>query len=106
MVQNNTCWKDTISSFMKEIKSLCTFEGKITMSTGRRTLIQQLRKQFHPGFHPWEMSELTGHGDVRLIEEYSHNPIETQRKMSHMMSKYSQSAQSQQATRTIRIHYR
>ena len=40
------------------------------------------------------------------IEEYSHNPIEAQRKMSHMMSKYSQSAQPQQATRTIRIHYR
>ena len=97
MVQNNTCWKGHHFILHEGNKNLCTFEGKIINSTGRKTLIQQLRKQFHL----LEISELTEDGDVRSIEEYSQNPIETQHKMSHMMSKYSQSAQPQRILRLL-----
>ena len=72
MVQNKTCWKGHQFILHEgNKKPMYIWRKNYQLYKGRKALIQQLGKQFHP----LEIRELTGHGDVRSIEEYSHNHI-------------------------------
>lgn len=74
--------RNTLAKLMKKIAESASLEGKITNSTGRKTVIQRLRGKFDP----LEISELTGHADPGSISSYSHNPKAQQRRMSNMLA--------------------
>ena len=57
---------------MKTIAPIASLDGKFTNSSGRKTVIQSLREDFHP----LGISELTGHANPDSISSYSHNPSE------------------------------
>jgi len=79
---------NTLAKMMKSIASMAPLDGKYTNSSGRKTVIQNLRDEFHP----LEISELTGHANPEFISSYSHNPLEKQWKMSHKLTGYSPNA--------------
>ena len=56
-------------------------------SSGRKTVIQSLREDFHP----LEISELTGHANPDSRSSYSHNPLEKQQRMSNKLAGFSSS---------------
>ena len=77
--------RNTLAKQMKTIASIASLDGKFTNSSGRKTLIQSLREDFHP----LEISELTGHANPDSISSYSHNPLEKQRRMSNKLAGFS-----------------
>ena len=81
---------------MKTIASIASLDGKFTNSSGRKTVIQSLREDFHP----LEISELTGHANPDSISSYSHNPLEKQRRMSNKLAGFSSSTTTQTTTVT------
>ena len=72
--------RNTLAKQMKTIASIASLDGKFTNSSGRKTVIQSLREDFHP----LEISELT-------ISSYSHNPLEKQQRMSNKLAGFSSS---------------
>ena len=77
--------RNTLAKQMKTIASIASLDGKFTNSSGRKTVIQSLREDFHP----LEISELTGHANPDSISSYSHNPLEKQRRMSNKLAGFS-----------------
>lgn len=77
--------RNKLAKQMQEIASFASLDGKFTNSSGRKTVIQSLRDEFHP----LEISELTGHADPGSIASYSHNPLEKQRRMSNKLAGFS-----------------
>ena len=59
----------------------------VSLQSGRKTVIQSLREDFHP----LEISELTSHANPYSISSYSHNPLEKQRRMSNKLAGFSKS---------------
>ena len=51
--------RNTLAKQMKTIASIASLDRKFTNSSGRKTVIQSLREDFHP----FEISELTGHAN-------------------------------------------
>jgi len=88
---SNVCYKmvpvgrNKLAKQMQEITSFSSLDGKFTNSSGRKTVIQSLRDEFHP----LEISELTGHADPGSIASCSHNPLEKQRRMSNKLAGFS-----------------
>ena len=70
---------------MKNMASTASLEGKITNTSGRKTVIQSLRGEFDP----LEISELTSHADPKSISSYSHNLKAQQRRMSNKLAGFS-----------------
>ena len=79
--------RNTLAKQMKTIASIASLDGKFTNSSGRKTIIQSLREDFHP----LEISELTGHANPDSISSYSHNPLKKQRRMSNKLAGFSSS---------------
>jgi len=77
--------RNKLAKQMQEITSFASLDGKFTNSSGRKTVIESLRDEFHP----LEISELTGHADPGSIASYSHNPLEKQRRMSNKLAGFS-----------------
>ena len=77
--------RNTLAKQMKTIASIASLDGKFTNSSGRKTVIESLRKDFHP----LEISELTGHANPDSISSYSHNPLEKQRRISNNLAGFS-----------------
>ena len=80
--------RNTLSKMMQKIASIASLDGKFTNSSGRKTVIQSLRKEFNP----LEISELTGHADPNSMSSYSHNPAEKQRRMFNKLAGFTPSA--------------
>ena len=79
--------RNTLAKQMKTIAYIASLNGKFTNSSGRKTVIQSLRKDFHP----LEISELTSHANPYSIPSYSDNPLEKQRRMSNKLAGFSKS---------------
>ena len=62
--------RNTLAKQVKTIAYIDSLDGKFTNSSGRKTVIQSLREDFHP----LEISELTSHTNPYSISIYSHNP--------------------------------
>ena len=77
--------RNTLAKEMKTIASIASLDGKFTNSSGRKTVIQSLREDFHP----LEISELIGHANPDSISSYSHNPLQKQRRMSNKLAGFS-----------------
>ena len=100
--------RNTLAKQMQSIASIASLDGKLTNSSGRKTVIQALRDNFDP----LEISELTGHSNPKSIASYSHNPLEKQRKQRQMSNKLAGSNPSttttnsylSQALRVIVLH--
>ena len=80
--------RNTLAKQMKDIASTASLDGKFTNSSGRKTVIQGLRDDFHT----LEISELTGHANADSIASYSHNPLEKTRRMSSKLTWFASSA--------------
>ena len=78
---------NTLAKQMKTIASIATFDRKFTNSSGRKTVVQSLREDFHL----LEISELTGHANPDSISCYSHNPLEKEWRMSNKLALFSSS---------------
>ena len=76
--------RNTRAKQMKTIASIASLDGKFTNSSGRETVIQSLREDFHP----LEISELTGHASRDSIPSYRHNTLK-QRRMSNKLAGFS-----------------
>ena len=80
--------RNTLAKRMKTIASIASLDGKFTNSSGRKTVIQSLREDFHP----LEISELTtGHANPDSVSSYSHNPLGKQRRISNKLAGFSSS---------------
>ena len=79
--------RNTLAKQMQSIASIASLDGKLTNSSGRKTVIQALRDDFDP----LEISELTGHANPESISSYSHNPLEKQRWMSNKLAGFNPS---------------
>ena len=79
--------RNTLAKQMKTIAYIASLDGKFTNSSGRKTVIQSLREDFHP----LEISELTSHANPYSIPSYSDNPLEKQRRMSNKLAGFSKS---------------
>ncbi|KAK3745836.1 hypothetical protein QZH41_004306 [Actinostola sp. cb2023] len=77
--------RNTLAKQMKIIATTAGLDGKYSNSSGRKTMIQSLRDDFHP----LEICELTGHANPESISSYSHNPLEKQRRMSNHLAGFS-----------------
>ncbi|KAK3751382.1 hypothetical protein QZH41_002573 [Actinostola sp. cb2023] len=77
--------RNTLAKQMKIIATTAGLDGKYSNSSGRKTVIQSLRDDFHP----LEICELTGHANPESISSYSHNPLEKQRRMSNHLAGFS-----------------
>ena len=77
--------RNTLAKQMKTIAYIASLDGKFTNSSGRKTVIQSLREDFHP----LEISQLTGHANPYSISSHSHNPLEKQRRMSNKLAGFS-----------------
>ena len=77
--------KDGIASIMKNMTQIAKLdnEGHFAPTTGRKTAIQSLRNKFGPVS---TISELTGHADPASILQYSHNPLNVQRRLCSQLA--------------------
>ena len=80
--------RNTLAKQVKTIAYIDSLDGKFTNSSGRKTVIQSLREEFHP----LEIPELTSHANPYSISSYSHNPLEKQRRMSNKLAGFSKSS--------------
>ena len=62
--------RNTLAKQMKTIAFITSLDGKFTNLSGRKTVIQSLRDDFHP----LKISELTGQANPDSISSYSDNP--------------------------------
>ena len=79
--------RNTLAKQMKTIASIATFDRKFTNSSGRKTVVQSLREDFHL----LAISELTGHANPDSISSYIHNPLEKELRMSNKLALFSSS---------------
>ena len=86
--------RNTLAKQMKIIAEVAGLSGKYSNSTGRKTVIQSLRDDFHP----LEICELTGHANPESISSYSHNPLEKQRRMSNQLAGFNEGSNTTTTT--------
>ena len=78
-----TLKKDGIASIMKNMTQIAkSDEGHFAPTTGRKTAIQSLRS-FKDSV---TISELTGHADPASVLQYSHNPLNVQRRLCSQLA--------------------
>lgn len=76
----------SLGNFMKQMATNIDLPGKRTNHSARRTMISTLR---HQNFHPLDISQLTGHKNLKSIDEYSTVSDEQQKNMSLVLSNQS-----------------
>lgn len=76
----------SLGNFMKIMASAANLKGKRTNHSARRTMITTLR---HENVNPLDISQLSGHKNLKSIDSYSTVSEEQQKKMSLLISKRS-----------------
>ena len=68
---------------MKTISAAANLDGKHTNHSARRTMISTLR---HQNVNPLDISQLSGHKNLKSIDSYSAVSEDQQKKMSLLIS--------------------
>ncbi|KAK3705275.1 hypothetical protein QZH41_000076 [Actinostola sp. cb2023] len=74
----------SLGNFMKNMAQAVKLPGKHTNHSARRTMITTLR---HENVSPLDISQLSGHKNLKSIDSYSEASEEQQKKMSLLISK-------------------
>jgi len=81
--KNSPLGVHSLGNFMKSMASKANLTGKFTNHSARRTMITTLR---HENISPLDISQLSGHKNLKSIDTYSEASEEQQRKMSLILS--------------------
>ena len=87
----------SLGNFMKNMAQAVNLPGKHTNHSARRTMITTLR---HENISALDISQLSGHKNIKSIDSYSEASEEQQRKMSLLISKHSSGKERLPATKT------
>jgi hypothetical protein len=72
-----------LNSIMKRMAEKCELQGRFTNHTGRKTMMQEL---VNNDVHPTKIVQLSGHKNIRSVNNYSKMNGEQQQQMSGIIS--------------------